>query len=153
MLYYFKLYPFTLFIQYRSFTFLFMYLGKPRCSIISEEIKSTSRCWRLRRRQIYHKQSDWRCWVKQSKKDRVNSTTSRASRGFEQTKARKIETETCLQRAERLEALSKTKQDLRLTQRQLVNNEKCNVSFALVCSAKEGWPSSHINENKFLQRI
>ena len=55
---------------------------------------------------------------------RVKSTTSRATRGVEQTKARKIETETCLQRAERLqEALSKTKQDLRLTQRQLVNNE------------------------------
>ena len=37
-------------------------------------------------------------------------------------KARKIETETCLQRAERLEALSKTKQDLRLTQRQLLSD-------------------------------
>ena len=32
--------------------------------------------------------------------------------------------ETSIQRAERLEVLSKTKQDLRLTQRQLVKNEK-----------------------------
>ena len=59
--------------------------------------------------------------VKKDRDSRVNSTTSRATRGVEKTKARKIETETCLQRAERLEALSKTKQDLRLTQRQLVN--------------------------------
>ena len=39
----------------------------------------------------------------------------------------KIEMETSIQRAERLEVLGKTKQDLRLTQRQLVNNEKFNV--------------------------
>ena len=42
------------------------------------------------------------------------------------SKARKIETETCLQQAERLEALRKTKPDLRLTHRQLVNKENCN---------------------------
>ena len=58
----------------------------------------------------------------------MKSTTSRATGGVEQTKARKIETETSLQRAERLEALSKTKQDLRLTHRKLTNKEKCNVS-------------------------
>ena len=84
--------------------------------------------------------------------DGDKSTTNRASGGVEQNKAKKIETvestqqrasdsrcwanqskkdwdgDVCLQRAERLEALSKTKQDLRLTQRQLVNNGKCNVS-------------------------
>ena len=56
------------------------------------------------------------------------STTSRATRGVEQTKARKIETETCLKRAQRLETLSKTKRDLRFTHRQLVNKGKYNVS-------------------------
>ena len=81
--------------------------------------KSTTKC---------HEQNDSRLWAKQSKKGQDKSTTSRATRGVEQIKARKIETETCLQQAERLEALRKTKPDLRLTHRQLVNKEKCNVS-------------------------
>ena len=49
---------------------------------------------------------------------RDRSTTSRSTRGGEQTKAAKIETETSLQRAERLEVLSKTKEE-RLRRRQV----------------------------------
>ena len=88
----------------------------------------------------------------QSRIDGDKSTTYSATRGVQQNKARKIdtvessqqqverfevlskpkartiETDTCPQRTERPEALSKTKQYLRLTQKQLVNNEKCNVS-------------------------
>ena len=41
----------------------------------------------------------------------VKTRTSRSTRSVEQTKAAKIETETSLQRAERLEVLSKTKEE------------------------------------------
>ena len=47
--------------------------------------------------------------------------------GAEQHKARNIEMDTSLQRAERLEVLSKTKEDLRLRKRQIVNNERSGV--------------------------
>ena len=77
----------------------------------------------------------WGCEQNKARKiETVKSTQQRAERlGVEQTKARKIETETCLQWAEQLEVFSKTKQDLRLAHRLLVNKEKCNVS------APGGW--------------
>ena len=90
------------------------------------EVLSKTKQERLRQSsQVNNEQSDLRCSANQSKKycDGDMSTTSRATRGVQQTKARNIVTETCLQRTERLVALSKTKQDLRLPQRQLVNNE------------------------------
>ena len=60
---------------------------------------------------------------------RVKSSQQRTERleVFRKPKAIQIETETCLKRTEQLEALSKTKQDLRLTQRQLIKTK--NATF------------------------
>ena len=51
---------------------------------------------------------------KDGDKSRMWQSTSRATRSVEQNKARKIEADTSLQRAERLEVLSKTRQCLSL---------------------------------------
>ena len=93
--------------------------------------KSDSKCSAKQSKEVWEKskwleQNDLRLWAKQSKKDRdsrVKSTTSSAIRGVEQTKARKILTEPCLQWAERLEVLSKTKHG-RLTRRQIYHKTK-----------------------------
>ena len=66
----------------------------------------------------------WRRFDRQrgEKLARTSSTKVRLFRKLSET------SEQWPERAERLEALSKAKQDLRLTHRQLVNKEKCNVS-------------------------
>ena len=65
----------------------------------------------MRQRQVQNEQSNWMCCAAPTKKgrgSREKSTTSRAAGGVEQTKATTNTTESNLQRAERLEVLSKT---------------------------------------------
>ena len=64
-----------------------------RLEVLSKTLTKQERL-RSRRRQVYNEQSDSRCWTKQSKKDWDGDmyTTSRATRDFEQNKARRIKT-------------------------------------------------------------
>ena len=60
---------------------------------------------------------------------RDKSTTIRPTWDVEETKARNNEMDTNLLRAERLESLRKTMEDLRLSQKHLIHNEKFNVGI------------------------
>ena len=66
------------------------------------------------------------------------STTSRVTRGVEQTKARKIKTETCLQRAERLEVFSKPKRE-RLRRRHVYNEQSRDVADTTLRETGFNW--------------
>ena len=67
----------------------------------------------------------------------TTSATRRATRGVKQNKARKIETETNLPRTERLEVLSKTKQE-RSRQSSQLNNEQSD-SRCWANQSKKDW--------------
>ena len=66
------------------------------------------------------------------------STTSRVTRGVEQTKARKNKTETCLQRAERLEVFSKPKRE-RLRWRHVYNEQSRDVADTTLRETGFNW--------------
>ena len=100
---------------------------------LQERVRRKQEYLDSRQRQLNSKHSESRFQHKARKVEtdcldsRDKSTTSRSTRSVEQTKAAKNETETSLQRAERLEVLSKTKEE-RLRRRQFKNeqsNSRC----------------------------